>query len=91
MRCISRAPWESPRLTRALQSPPALQEHRDKSVLTKAVQNVVEVVEIVITFFHNCFVADCVVHPAVGICNCARAGWRNQDKESAETGKARKI
>lgn len=80
----------------ALQSHPALQEHRiifsrDKSALTKAVQNVVKVVEIVITFFHNCFVANCVVHPAVGICDCACAGWRKQDKESAETGKARKT
>lgn len=69
----------------ALQSHPALQEHRiifprDKSALTKAVQNVVKVVEIVITFFHNCFVANCVVHPAVGICDCACAGWRKQDK-----------
>lgn len=58
---------------------------RDKSALTKAVQNVVKVVEIVITFLHNCFVANCVVHPAVGICDRARAGWRKQDKESAES------
>lgn len=53
----------------------------EKNALTKAVQNVVEVVEIVITFFHNSLVANCMIHPAVGICNCACAGWRNQDKE----------
>lgn len=48
--------------------------------LTKAVQNVVKVVEIVVTFFHHCLVANCVIHPAIGICNCTRADQRSQDK-----------
>lgn len=61
----------------------------DKTALTKAVQNVVKVVEIVITFFHNCLVANRVIHPAVGICNCACAGWRNQDKEWEENWKSK--
>lgn len=56
----------------------------DKAAITKAVQNVVEVVEIVIAFFHNRLVANRVVHPAVGICNSACAGWGNQGKEWEE-------
>lgn len=39
--------------------------------LTKAVQDVVEVVEIVVALFHHGPVPDGVVHPAIGVCHSA--------------------
>lgn len=43
-------------------------------VLTKAVQDVVKIIEIVIALLHDGPVAHGVVQPAVGVCHCAGTG-----------------
>lgn len=54
--------------------------------LTKAVQNVIKVVEIVVAFFHHCPVPDGVVHPAIGICHCAGAEKKSRNKQRKRGG-----
>lgn len=44
------------------------------SALTKAVQDVVKIIEIVVAFLHVGPIAHGVVEPAVGICHCAHTG-----------------
>lgn len=44
------------------------------SALTKAVQDVVEIVEIIVAVLHDRPVAHRAVAPAVGVCHCACAG-----------------
>lgn len=59
------------------------------SALTKAIQDVVKIVEIVVALLHDGPVAHSVVQPAVGVCHCActgqgdrRVGGRSQDNWS---------
>lgn len=55
------------------------------STLTKAVQNVVKIIEIVVAILHGGPVAHSVIELAVGVCHCARAGRGDQGAEGTVT------
>lgn len=45
--------------------------------ITKAAENVVEVIEIIVAFFQHGFVAICDIDLSVGVCHCAGAEKNN--------------
>lgn len=53
-----------------------------KQILTKAAKNVVEVIEIIISFFQHSLVPNSFAYLFVGLCHCAGAGrgWMKRNK-----------
>lgn len=46
-------------------------DKKEKGIITKATEDVVEVIEIIVALFQHCFVALCVIDQSVGIGHCA--------------------
>ena len=55
------------------------------SVLTKAVQDVVKIIEIIVALLYNSPVAHSVIEPAVGVRHCTCTGRGNKGAEGMVT------
>lgn len=57
-----------------------------KKRITKAAENVVEVIEIIISLFQHCLVANGDVDLSVRVCHCAGAERQNRRNKEAVSG-----